>query len=187
MVTASVPIDHTRLLWSIAGSSWAVVLQQGRGQDSLKSYGDGWCLLVLMSFGGSQSVAGEWGSNGSICKNMVGDSLSSGRMESTVPEDLEIRISSDYKELAYREQTVPFVRLFLSVYSASVFSLCCPKDSQMVVLSVTSAHRWDRERGREAAEQCRGSHSTDPWFWSSAGKVTSCYFTDFLRQSSNFK
>lgn len=147
MVTASVPIDHTRLLWSIAGSSWAVVLQQGRGQDSLKSYGDGWCLLVLMSFGGSQSVAGEWGSNGSICKNMVGDSLSSGRMESTVPEDLEIRISSDYKELAYREQTVPFVRLFLSVYSASVFSLCCPKDSQMVVLSVTSAHRWDRERG----------------------------------------
>lgn len=62
-------------------------------------------------------------------------------MESTVPEDLGIRISSDYKELDYREQTVPFVWLFLSIYSASVFSLCCPKESQTVVLSGTSAHR----------------------------------------------
>lgn len=123
------------------------VPQQGRGQDSPENYGDGWCLLVLMSFGGSHSVRAEWGSSGSICKHVVGDSLSSGRNGKHCPEHVGIRISSDCKELDYRQQTILFVRLFLSIYSASIFSLCCPKESQMVVLSVTSAQRWDRERG----------------------------------------
>lgn len=114
-----------------------------------------------MSFGGSHSVRAEWSSSGSICKHVVGDSLSSGRNGKHCPEHFGIRISSDCKQLDYREQTVLFVRLFLSIYSASVFSLCCPKesqmvvlvfslccpkDSQMVVLSVTSAQKWDRER-----------------------------------------
>lgn len=63
------------------------------------------------------------------------------RMESTVPEHLGIRISSDCKELDYREQTVTFVQLLLSMYPAPVVSLCCLKESQMVVLSVTSAER----------------------------------------------
>ena len=68
-------------------------------------------------------------------------------MESIVPEHLGIRISSDCKELDYREQTVTFVQLLLSMYPASVFPRCCLKESQMVVLSVTSAQRWDREKG----------------------------------------
>ena len=68
-------------------------------------------------------------------------------MESIVPEHLGIRISSDCKELDYREQTVTFVQLLLSMYPASVFSRCCLKESQMVVLSVTSAQRWDWEKG----------------------------------------